>query len=72
MSFTPATARGPDATPLTTPVYATTTFVFANAAELEAYQEGQGPSVHLLALREPVVQAVEEKLACSRAPSGAW
>ena len=30
------------ATPLTTPIYATTTFVFANAAELEAYQQGKG------------------------------
>ena len=29
------------ATPLTTPIYATSTFVFANAAELEAYQQGK-------------------------------
>ena len=29
-----------EATPLTTPIYATSSFLFANAAELEAYQQG--------------------------------
>ena len=53
----------PDATPLTTPVYATTTFVFANAAELEAYQEGKGHQYIYSRYANPSVQAVEEKLA---------
>lgn len=53
----------PDATPLTTPVYATTTFVFENAAELEAYQQGKGNQYLYSRYANPSVQAVEEKLA---------
>ena len=41
------------AAPLTTPIYATSTFVFANAAELEAVPAGPVGQVHLHALREP-------------------
>ncbi|HEX5070291.1 MAG TPA: aminotransferase class I/II-fold pyridoxal phosphate-dependent enzyme [Vicinamibacterales bacterium] len=52
-----------DATPLTTPVYATTTFLFANAAELEAYQQGRGSRYIYSRYANPSVQAVEEKLA---------
>jgi len=53
----------PDATPLTTPVYSTTTFVFANAAELEAYQQGEGNQYIYSRYANPSVQAVEAKLA---------
>jgi cystathionine beta-lyase/cystathionine gamma-synthase len=52
-----------DATPLTTPVYSTTTFVFANAAELEAYQQGRGNKYIYSRYANPSVQAVEQKLA---------
>ena len=53
----------PDATPLTTPVYATSTFLFANAAELEAYQQGKGRKYIYSRYANPTVQAVEEKVA---------
>jgi cystathionine beta-lyase/cystathionine gamma-synthase len=53
----------PDATPLTTPVYATSTFVFANAAELEAYQEGRSGKYIYTRYANPTVQAVEAKIA---------
>ena len=51
------------ATPLTTPIYATSTFVFANAAELEAYQQGRSDKYIYSRYANPTVQAVEEKLA---------
>ena len=51
------------ATPLTTPIYATSTFVFANAAELEAYQQGKSNKYIYSRYANPTVQAVEEKLA---------
>ena len=53
----------PEATPLTTPVYATSTFLFANAAELEAYQRGEGSKYIYSRYANPTVQAVEEKVA---------
>ena len=53
----------PEATPLTRPVYATSTFVFANAAELEEYQQGRGHRYIYSRYANPSVQAVEEKLA---------
>lgn len=51
------------AAPLTTPIYATSTFVFANAAELEAYQAGRGSAYIYSRYANPSVQAVEETLA---------
>jgi cystathionine beta-lyase/cystathionine gamma-synthase len=51
------------ATPLTTPIYATSTFVFANAAELEAYQRGGSDKYIYTRYANPTVQAAEEKLA---------
>ena len=51
------------ASPLTTPIYGATTFVFANAAELEAYQAGRGKKYIYSRYANPTVQAVEEKLA---------
>src|SRR5690349_4534074 len=52
-----------DATPLTVPIYATTTFVFANAAELEEYQAGKGGKYIYTRYANPTVQAAEQKLA---------
>ena len=52
-----------DAAPLTTPIYATSTFVFANVADLEAYQEGRGGKYIYSRYANPSVQAVEQKLA---------
>ena len=50
------------ASPLTTPIYGATTFLFANAAELEAYQAGRGEKYIYSRYANPTVQAVEEKL----------
>ena len=52
-----------DAAPLTTPIYATSTFLFANAAELEAYQRGDGGKYLYSRYANPSVQSVEAKLA---------
>src|SRR5262245_30930832 len=51
------------ATPLTTLIYATSTFVFAAAAELEAYQQGRSDKYIYSRYANPSVQAVEGKLA---------
>jgi cystathionine beta-lyase/cystathionine gamma-synthase len=51
------------AAPLTTPIYATSTFVFANAAELESYQEGRSNTFIYSRYENPTVQAAEGKLA---------
>ena len=53
----------PEATPLTTPVYSSSTFLFANAAELEAFQAGKGGKYIYSRYANPTVQAVELKLA---------
>src|SRR5258707_15075183 len=50
-------------TPLTTPIYETTTFVFENAQEVIAYNEGRS-SKHLYSrYTNPTVVAAEKKLA---------
>jgi cystathionine beta-lyase/cystathionine gamma-synthase len=59
------------ATPLTTPIYATSTFTFANAAELEAYQEGRSDKYIYSRYANPSVQAVEVKLAIAEAAEAA-
>jgi cystathionine beta-lyase/cystathionine gamma-synthase len=51
------------ATPLTTPIYATSTFVFDTAADLERYQEGGSDKFIYSRYSNPTVLAVEEKLA---------
>src|SRR5215472_283813 len=51
------------ARPLTTPIYATSTFVFGNAAEIEAYQRGGHASYLYTRYSNPNVDAVEAKLA---------
>src|SRR5438309_9301735 len=51
------------AVPLTTPIYETTTFVFENAQEVVAYNEGRS-SKHLYSrYTNPTVVAAEQKLA---------
>ncbi len=52
-----------EATPLTTPIYATSTFVFDSAADLEAYQEGRSDKYIYSRYANPTVQAVEAKIA---------
>ena len=51
------------ASPLNTPIYATSTFVFANAAEVEAFNQGKSTRYLYTRYGNPTVQAVEEKLA---------
>ncbi len=53
----------PTADPLVTPVYETTTFVFASAAEVRAFNEGRSDKFLYSRYGNPTVQAVEAKLA---------
>ncbi len=53
----------PGAAPLTTPVYATTTFLFENAAELEAYHRGGSGKYLYSRHANPTVEAAEAKVA---------
>ena len=52
-----------DAVPLTTPIYETTTFVFENAAEVVAYNEGRSGKFLYSRYTNPTVVSVETKLA---------
>jgi cystathionine beta-lyase/cystathionine gamma-synthase len=52
-----------DAAPLTTPIYETTTFVFENAEEVRAYNEGRSSKFLYTRYGNPTVVAVEKKLA---------
>lgn len=73
----PATALiqgdGPsrEAEPLTTPVYETTTFVFENAAEVRAYNEGRSSRFLYSRYANPSVLAVEQKIARLEGADGA-
>lgn len=51
------------AVPLTTPIYETTTFVFDNAAEVVAYNEGRSSKYLYSRYTNPTVVSVEQKLA---------
>jgi cystathionine beta-lyase/cystathionine gamma-synthase len=51
------------AVPLTTPIYATTTFVFENAQEVVEYNEGRSSKYLYSRYTNPTVVAVERKLA---------
>jgi cystathionine beta-lyase/cystathionine gamma-synthase len=51
------------AVPLTTPIYETTTFVFENAQEVVAYNEGRSPKYLYSRYTNPTVVTVERKLA---------
>src|SRR3954467_3516709 len=48
---------------LTTPVYETTTFLFENAAEVRAYNEGKSTKFLYSRYANPTVLAVEKKIA---------
>jgi len=56
-------AEDPPATPLTTPIYETTTFVFDNAQEVVAYNEGRSRKHLYSRYTNPTVVAAEKKLA---------
>jgi cystathionine beta-lyase/cystathionine gamma-synthase len=51
------------AVPLTTPIYETSTFVFENAAEVVAYNEGRSTKYLYSRYSNPTVASVEQKLA---------
>jgi cystathionine beta-lyase/cystathionine gamma-synthase len=51
------------AVPLTTPIYETTTFVFENAQEVVAYNEGRSAKYLYSRYTNPTVVSVEQKLA---------
>src|SRR5450759_4839750 len=51
------------AVPLTTPIYATTTFVFDSADEVVAYNEGRSAKYLYSRYANPTVVSVEQKLA---------
>ena len=51
------------AVPLTTPIYETTTFVFDNAEEVRAYNEGRSSKYLYSRYTNPTVVSVEHKLA---------
>jgi cystathionine beta-lyase/cystathionine gamma-synthase len=52
-----------DATPLTTPIFETTTFVFDSAAEVRAYNEGKSSKFLYTRYANPTVTAVEQTIA---------
>jgi cystathionine beta-lyase/cystathionine gamma-synthase len=52
-----------DAEPLTTPIYETTTFLFRNAEEVRAYNEGKSSKYLYSRYANPTVVPVEEKIA---------
>jgi cystathionine beta-lyase/cystathionine gamma-synthase len=60
-----------DATPLTRPIYATSTFLFDSAAELEAFQRGESGKYIYSRYANPSVQSAEEKLAALEAGEAA-
>src|SRR3974390_137286 len=51
------------AVPLTTPIYETTTFVFENAQEVVAYNEGKSAKFLYSRYDNPTIVAVEKKIA---------
>jgi cystathionine beta-lyase/cystathionine gamma-synthase len=52
-----------DAVPLTTPIYETSTFVFENAQEVLAYNEGRSSKYLYSRYANPTIVSVEQKLA---------
>lgn len=53
----------PSATPLTTPIYETSTFLFGSTAELESYQAGTSSKDIYTRYGNPTIRAVEAKIA---------
>ena len=58
-----STGRNRDADPLTTPIYETTTFIFENAAEVTAFNQGTSKKFLYSRYGNPTVTAVEETIA---------
>src|SRR6187402_2551810 len=58
-----STGGSRDAEPLTTPIYETTTFLFENAADVKAYNEGRSKRFLYSRYGNPTVLAVEETIA---------
>lgn len=58
-----AEGADPIATPLVTPIYQTSTFLFANTAELEAYQAGKSTKDIYSRYGNPSIRAAEQKIA---------
>jgi cystathionine beta-lyase/cystathionine gamma-synthase len=52
-----------DANPLTTPIYETTTFIFENAAEVQAFNEGTSKKFLYSRYGNPTTMAVEQTIA---------
>src|SRR3990170_8216551 len=52
-----------NASPLTTPIYETTTFVFENAEEVRAYNEGRSAKFLYSRYGNPTIAAVEKTIA---------
>jgi cystathionine beta-lyase/cystathionine gamma-synthase len=52
-----------DAEPLTTPIYETTTFLFRNAEEVRAYNEGKSAKYLYSRYANPTIVPVEQKIA---------
>jgi cystathionine beta-lyase/cystathionine gamma-synthase len=62
---------GQDVRPLTTPIYETTTFVFENAAEVQAYNEGKSAKYLYSRYSNPTVAAVESTIAAAEGAEAA-
>lgn len=60
-----------DASPLTTPIYETTTFLFENAQEVLDYNEGRSAKFLYSRYANPTVLAVEQKIAALEGAAGA-
>jgi cystathionine beta-lyase/cystathionine gamma-synthase len=58
-----STGRNRDADPLTTPIYETTTFLFENAAEVMAFNQGTSKKFLYSRYGNPTIAAVEETIA---------
>ena len=58
-----AEGADPVATPLVTPIYQTTTFLFENTAELEAYQAGKSTKDIYSRYGNPTIKSTEQKIA---------
>ena len=59
----PDTGASESAAPLTTPIYETTTFVFENAEQVKAYNEGRSSKFLYSRYTNPTVMEVEKKIA---------
>src|SRR5437868_12186075 len=58
-----AEGANPDADPLTLPIYETTTFVFENAEQVKAYNEGRSQRFLYSRYSNPTIVAVEQTIA---------